>query len=162
MMTRTLRATAAALVVLAFTATGARAEDPAPTDTSPVIQWRTELLAAAKESLADNKPLVVVYVCPLGRQACVSCKRLRGALFSPELQALADDAVFLMVEFDITEKKSPEQDATLLATRFEVVRTPTILVFGTADQKLEHRARLNGYFAAKPLAGHLEKYLNQK
>ena len=131
--------------------------DPTPR----VIKWRTSAIQGYRESLQSNKPLVLVFVCPVDRDRCVHCKRFRGSLFSPQLQQFGDDAVFAIAEFDIHGRTSPDKDAELLATRLGIKTTPGVTILEPDSRALVERARLTGYFDPEKLVALLDKYLRQ-
>jgi thiol:disulfide interchange protein len=149
-----------AVAALVGASASAFAEDTKKTGSqqSKTIVWRTDSLKAYNEALQKNKPLVLVFVCPLDREACVHCKRMRGSLFSEELQKFADDAVFAMAEIR-QDRSSADKSAAVFFSKLGMKATPTITVLKPNRHMIEEHGRMNGYFAVGDLAKHLAEML---
>ncbi|MEQ8789153.1 MAG: hypothetical protein RIC55_22765 [Pirellulaceae bacterium] len=125
-----------------------------------VIRWRTDLLTAYQEAVAENKPLAIVFLCPLERDECIHCKRMRGSIFHESTQEFADDAVFV-VALIRGDGASDDEAAATLYSRLQVKATPAISIIEPKTTVIEERARIAGYFPAHKLYTHLHRFLKE-
>ncbi|MBI1248029.1 hypothetical protein GC197_09335 [bacterium] len=165
------------LLLFLFTA-GARSEEPAKSDRwfdgdlkaafdsavpkpePTVIHWRTELQPAYQEALKIGKPIVMVYLCPVDRDSCVFCKRMRGSIYAPETQKYSDDAIFVLVTVNV-DGSIPDKAAALVAEKLEIKSRPVISILEPDPAMLRERGRIVGYYSAKELDANLNKLLRQ-
>lgn len=133
-----------------------------PEPTPKVIQFEADTLSAYRKSLKLNKPLVIVFVCPLTDLRCVHCKRMRGEIFGEKFQVLADRAVFVLAEIEIRNgRKSKDEAAQIIFTKLQMKATPTISVLAPDSKRIHELVRLNGYFPAEKLLVHIERGLKK-
>ena len=135
-------------------------EGAAPKPAAKVIHWRTELLPAFQEGLKSGKPIVMVYLCPVDRDSCVFCKRMRGSIYAPETQRYVDDAIFVLVTVN-EDGTILDKAAALVADRLEIKSRPVISVLEPNPAMLQERGRIVGYYSAEELDTNLNKLLRQ-
>jgi len=147
------------LAMVGLTSVSANAASTKPTRSATTIVWEKNVLAAYQRGVRENKPIVVAYVCPMTRAKCTHCKVQRHALFGPEMAALADKFVFVMVDVNLKDKTSPDADGQMLFRRLKLKGTPSISVLAPNSKRIEELFRMHGRFDADKIVLHLGKAL---
>jgi len=148
-------------LLVACSVGGVRADGATARRQPQRIVWQKDVNSAYRLALKGKKPLVVAYFCPADRKKCMYCKAMKhGLLFSPQIQKLSDEAVWVMVELSWN---GPAKDRTagMLARRLEIKSRPAITILEPNPRMIQERARLSGNLAPGKLAAYLQKKLSK-
>jgi len=146
------------ILFLALAAFGGLAASAATADQPgghKVIHWEKNATIAYQKAVAQKKPLILFFLCNLHDEKCIHCKRYRASLFSDELGALTDDAIFVQAELDTKNgNRSVDEGAKALFERLGCKSTTVATILEPHPTMIAELARLNGYFNATDLTRH--------
>ena len=155
----------AAVIIFIFsfnTAQGQRlAAAPPPvrqsvSQTAKRIQWQNNIWGAYNMALNQNKPLVAYFHMWNGEY----CRKLeQGPLASPEVNALADKAIFVRVDIDMDDSN---KNVSTKIKELNLTEYPAVVVIDVYKDKLVERGRIIGFHETPQFSYHLSRLLNKR
>jgi hypothetical protein len=126
---------------------------PAATTATPSggIVWAKDFADGYRTSVELNRAMVVVFGSPGGEWY----EKVLGALASPEIVALAGEAVWIRAD------PAAEVMAKNVCTALGVEHTPTISVLDPDPEMISEEFRIEGYVEPAKLAGYLDAPLKR-
>jgi hypothetical protein len=120
------------------------------------IQWQNNIWGAYTMALNQNKPLVAYFHMWNGEY----CRKLEnGPLASPEVNSLADKAIFVRVDIDMDDN---HKNVASKIRELNLKEYPAVVVMDVYKDRLVERGRIIGYFDTPEFYGHLNPLLLKK